>query len=573
MKKEKHRRTAEKTTIAAQPQFQLKPWHYAGIFIVTTILALQIYSPALRGEFLFDDSYLPFLVPGVAEGPLRSWLGVRPVLMISYWLNYQASGLNSYPYHIISVLLHSFNAVLAWLIVRRYLGWVNVTGAWNHLLSAFAGLLFLIHPAQTESVAYVTSRSEAMSVFFFLSALAVYVYRKTTAIGWGRAIVVIALFGIACTVKEHTVVLPVLLALTDYYFTTPFRLEGIRKNWRLYLPILVIGAAGVAAAFRVLSVAESAGFRVKEFTWYQYLFSQFRCIWLYVRLYVLPYGQIGDYDMPVSRTILDYGAIFGLIGLLVMAALAWRFRHEYPLASFGLFGFLLLLAPTSSIVPIRDLAAERRLYLPFICLLLITVDILRTLRVPRTALVWALAIVLVLAAITTYQRSQVWSSALAFWQDTTAKSPHNSRAWFQLAYAQWHAGQCSEAASTYEKVSQMQKPDERLAIDWAHALECAGKPDEAVAKLKQAAQTTPNGHIFATIGMIEGKRGNAEESLQALAMAEKLDPAFDMTYVYRGHIFLGRGDMAAAANEYRRALAINPRNQFATDGLSRTQQR
>jgi hypothetical protein len=344
-------------------------------------------------------------------------------------------------------------------------------------------LLFLLHPAQTESVAYVASRSETMSIFFFLSALAVYIYRKTDAVGWPRAIAAIALFGVACTVKEHTVVLPLFLALTDYYFMTPFRFEAIRRNWRLYLPIIGIGAIGILGVIRVLQASPTAGFRVTEFTWYQYLFTQFRSIWLYLRLYVLPFGQNGDYDMPISRTILDNGAIFGFLALAALAALAWRFRLEFPLTSFGYFGFLLLLAPTSSIIPIRDVAAERRLYLPFICLLLITVDLLRRWKFSKMALVGAMSAVLFVASVLSYQRNHVWSSALAFWKDATAKSPHNSRAWFQLAYAQWIAGQCGESVKTYERVSTLMSPREDLLIDWAYALECAGRRSRSLGKL------------------------------------------------------------------------------------------
>ncbi len=165
----------------------------------------------------------------------------------------------------------------------------------------------------------------------------------------------------------------------------------------------------------------------------------------------------------------------------------------------------------------------------------------------------------------------MWSSALALWEDTSAKSPGNARAKFQLAYAQWQNGQCAPAAATYEQVSRMQKPDDRLLIDWAYALECAGKPDEAVAKVREAIKTQPSAHSYAVIGMIYGKQGRAEEALEALNSAEKADPNFDMTYVYRGNVYAGRGQMAEAATQYRRALSINGNNLAAQQGLSLAQ--
>ena len=451
--------------------------------------------------------------------------------------------------------------------------WVGESGWRREVLAAFAGALFLLHPVQTESVAYVASRSEAMSVFFFLSAFAVFAYRPSDAISWPRMVVVLLLYGAACTVKEHTTVLPALLLLADYYFVTPFRFTAIRSNAKLYGVIGAGAIAGVAAVASMLSRANSAGFQIKDFTWYEYLFTQFRVIWLYLRLYVAPFAQNGDYEFSISRSILDGGSIFGLLGLLALAVLAWRYRREFPLASFGYFGFLILLAPTSSVVPIRDVAVERRLYLPFICLLLITVDLLRRWKVARTPLIVALTSVSVLAAGLSYQRNHVWGSALAFWEDTSAKSPSNSRALFQYAYAQWQNGQCSDAAGNYERVSKMRPTDDTLLIDWALALECLNRTDDAVAKLRDAIKINPTAHAYALIGMVYGKRGRADEALEALATAEKLDPNFEMTYVYRGNVYATTGQMPLAIAEYQRAVTLNPSNTTAQQALAMAQSR
>jgi protein O-mannosyl-transferase len=563
------RKTGTETVPESSRRFVWWYWLLAAAAVL--VVAFEVYSPALNGEFLFDDSYLPFLMPNVADGPLRGWLGVRPLLMATYWLNYKIWGLTPLPYHAVSVVFHAVNAVLAGVIVRRLLGWVGQTGWIREASAVFAGALFLLHPVQTESVAYVSSRSETMSVLFFLAAFAVFVCRDAVTLSTGRIIAVILLFGMACGVKEHTAVLPALLLLTDYYFITPFQFTAIRRNLKLYVPIAVAGALGIAAVLSVLSRAQTAGFKIKEFTWYEYLFTQFRVIWLYLRLYIAPFGQNADYEYPISHSILDGGSFLGLLGLIALAIVAWRYRREFPLASFGYFGFLLLLAPTSSFVPIRDVAVERRLYLPFICLLLITVDLLRRWKTSRMAMAGVMAGVCAVAGSLTYQRSAVWNNALALWEDTSAKSPGNARARFQLAYAQWQSGQCAPAAANYERVSQMQSPDDRLLIDWAYALECAGKPDEAIAKMREAIKVQPSAHAYAVIGMIYGKHGRAEEALEALNSAEKADPNFDMTYVYRGNVFASRGQMADAASEYRRALAINQNNPAAQQGLTMAQ--
>ncbi|HYO84451.1 MAG TPA: hypothetical protein VES20_23820 [Bryobacteraceae bacterium] len=560
-------------TAAADPTLQgrrLQAWMILLAALASIFVAFEVYGPALNGEFLFDDDYLPFQVPDMQNAPLRAWLGVRPVLMISYWLNYQNSGLDPWPYHAVGVLFHGLNAVLAWVIVRRLLSRVGETGATRETLAGFAGALFLLHPVLTESVAYITSRSETMSVFFFLAAFAVFLTRPTDVISWGRTLTVLVLFGVACTVKEHTTVLPGLLLLADYFFTTPYRLEGIRRNLRLYAPIAVGGVLGVIAVARVLSTADSAGFKIEDFTWYQYLFTQFRVIWTYLRLYLLPVGLNGDWSFPVSHSLMEHGAIAALAALVGVSVLAWMYRREYPLAAFGWFGFLLLLSPTSSVVPIRDVIVERRLYLPFVCLLVITVEFLRRWRGGHTRTA-VLSVLLVACAVATYGRSKVWTDPLTFWTDATAKAPDNPRAVFQLAYAQWKNGDCSRADANYQRVAKLQKPDERLLVDWALALECLNRPDDAVAKLRDAAKIAPTALVYAQIGMIYGKRNRQEEALAALAEAEKLDPRFEMTYVYRGNIHLARGEPQIAAGFYRHALAINPGNEPARTALEQAE--
>jgi tetratricopeptide (TPR) repeat protein len=151
------------------------------------------------------------------------------------------------------------------------------------------------------------------------------------------------------------------------------------------------------------------------------------------------------------------------------------------------------------------------------------------------------------------------------------KSPNKSRPHFQLAYAQVQAGQCQSALQHYEMVSKLAPVDQNLLIDWALAEDCALKTDAAIARLKQAAQMQATAHVYSLIGMMYGKQGRVPESLDALALSEKLDPKFEMIYVYRGNDYLNTGNFSGAAQEFKRAIAINPLNQVAINGLALAQ--
>jgi tetratricopeptide (TPR) repeat protein len=578
MKASKARAKAETKNYPVEPappqpvrQWQPAWWHYLVAFFLLLFLGLQVYQPALNGPFVFDDVYLPFMNPNYFDQPLSQWANVRPLLMFSYWLNYQSSALEVENYHLLNVLLHVANSLLVWLIVRRFLRMVDESTWRSEVLAVFSSALFLLHPIQTESVAYVTSRSECLSVFFLLSALAVFIYRRQSAISVPTALAVLLLFGLAASTKEHAVVLPGLLLLTDLWFNPGFNFDGIKRNWKLYAPIAIGAVLGAAKVLQVLRYSKSAGFQLKEFTWYQYLFTQFRSVCAYFRLYTFPIGQSVDHDFPVSHTILQYGAIGYVLILLAIAVVAWRYRREFPLASYGYFGALLLLAPTSSVVPIQDVMVEHRIYLPFICLLLITVDFLRRWKASRGPLIGALSAILVLCAFLSYQRNQMWGSPLTLWQDAVNKAPDKPRPRAQLAYWQMQAGQCSQASEQYAATAKLDKEDSALLINWALALDCANKEPEALAKLQKAAQTDVSAHVYSLIGMIYGKQSKIPQSLEALSTAEKLDPQWEMTYVYRGNDYMTIGQPEQAIGEYQKAIAIDPRNQGARDNLAAAQ--
>jgi tetratricopeptide (TPR) repeat protein len=309
---------------------------------------------------------------------------------------------------------------------------------------------------------------------------------------------------------------------------------------------------------------------VKEFTWYQYFFTECRVIWDYLLMFVLPVGQNLDADFSISRSVIDHGAIVAILGLLAVTVTAWIYRRKFPLASYGWFVFLILIAPTSSFVPIRDVFAERRLYLPFIGLLFITVEFLRRWKIGRNALMAVLALVLLVEGAATYQRNQLWGTAVDMWTDTVAKSPQKLRPRFQLAKAYFDVGHYPEAIDHFEKAAQLEPPSFDLLVDWALAYDGVGRPADAIAKLLQAANLEKSAHVYSQIGMLFGKMGEYPQALDALATSIQLDPTFfgGIAYMYRGDVFAAQGNKLQAAQEYRHALSIDPNNSTVRQKLT-----
>jgi protein O-mannosyl-transferase len=555
----------------AEPRTNPWVWIYGAAALAALLAAFEVYWPAIRGPFLLDDMSLIYMYPNAAQIPFSNWAHqLRPLLMVTFWANFQQSGAQStFGYHMLNVFLHFFNAIFTLVIVRRVLGWAAVEEVRARILAFFAAGLFLLHPLQTESVSYIASRSETLSVFFVLAALAVFVTRSGRAASIPRIVALLALFAAAALSKEHTAVLPAVLLLTDYYWNFEFSPSTIVRNWKIYVPIAAGAAFFGAYILRILRNNGTAGFQIQGLAWYQYFFTQCRVIWDYVRLYVFPFGQNLDPDVEISRNILAHGAVVGLAALIAVSVLAWIYRQRFPIGSYGWFMFLILLAPTSSFVPILDPMAERRLYLPFIGLLLITVEFVRRWTPSPNAFAAALALVLVVEGGLTYQRNLLWGSEVAIWKDTVDKSPRKMRPRFQLALADFHAGDCAESVNEYQRTAELEKPGYDLLLDWGLAYDCAGNTAQAIAKLEQAVTLHPSAHTYSQLGREYGKAGNYPEALQALATAQKLDPRFAMTYYTLGNVHQAEGDLARARDDYQKVLRIDPNNEPAREALAR----
>lgn len=531
--------------------------------IAAACLAFALYSPALHGPFVFDDLHQPYALERF-PADLQAWIsGVRPVLMLSYWLNHQLSA-GTFGFHLCNVILHLVNGFMVFFIVRKL--------AAGYLPAVFAAAVFLVHPIQTESVSYIAGRSECLSVMFFLAAFAVFLYRWSAAASWKIAAAVLALFGAALATKEHTLVLPALLLLTDYYWNPGFSWVGIRRNWRVYAPIALASGAGLAVLAKVLAHASTAGFRVKEFTWYQYFFTECRAFFVYLRLLVFPAGQNLDWDFAVSRNIMDHGAIFALAAILLLVAAAVYYRRRYPLASYGCLVYGLLLAPTSSLVPIQDPLAEHRLYLPMIGMLLVVAAMVRGIRMDRRKLAAACAGIVAVLAVLTYQRNELWASDTALWEDTVSKSPGKARAHLQLAFTDYVHRRCQDAVAQYADAAALQQPDVHVLLDWGLACDCAGLPGEAIAKVRAAVALRPTAHLYSQLGMLYARQSRWPEALEALARAEALNPSYAMTYYYRAGVRATTNDVAGALADYQHAVSLDPANPLIREGLAYAQQ-
>jgi protein O-mannosyl-transferase len=538
--------------------------------------ALFIYGPALTGPFVYDDAVQRYAKIAEANESLGEWLkGLRPLLSFSFWLNHAIFGDKPLGYHVVNVLIHVLNSALVFLITQKLLSLYRTSDAPRklNLLAGFTAAVFLLHPIQTESVAYIASRSETLSAFFMLAALALFLYRPPGPITWPTAACLVLLALAACATKEHAVVLAPVLLLADLFWNADLSLAGVRKNWRLYMPLGIAGVVGGAIAMRVVGESLSAGFRLREFTWVEYFLTECRVFFSYIRLLFLPVGQTLGHDVPISRNLLDHGAIFGLAGILALIAASVYFRRRYRLASFGILLFIVLLAPTSSFIPLLEPQVEHRLYLPALALTWVAVEFLLRARVRQGQLAAICISISCVFAVLTYVRNQVWGSDVSLWADTLAKAPNTKPPYYNLAIAYIAESRCGEAENVLQRASLRFDNDPLVLTLWGRADECLAKFDEAANRLTQAAELTPRASLYIRIGIVRARQGKSQEAYDAFERAIELDPSSKQAYILRGEWYEAAERFESAISDFRRALELTPDDTALRDRVEKMEQR
>ena len=177
-------------------------------------LGLAIYAPALSGPFFLDDYDLLEAFSTVRSGGWRSIVGTgRPLLMLTFIANHRLSGFGEpFGFHLTNVLLHCLNAVLLW----RFLATLFAPGRFDDILPPAARsvliygvpLLFLTSPIQTESVSYVSSRSEVLAGTFYLATLWVFASPLREKHLWRTAFLTVFLFVCSFLSKQDKMTLP-----------------------------------------------------------------------------------------------------------------------------------------------------------------------------------------------------------------------------------------------------------------------------------------------------------------------------------------------------------------------------
>ena len=511
--------------------------------LLLLIAAALVYGAGLAYPLFFDDheaitdnSSLRALADAWSP-PSQTPTAGRPLVNLSFALNYALSGLDPRSYRALNLALHALNAVLAWLLLRALLARAPVPAALRAHAEGCAraiSLLWLLHPLVTETVAYLTQRTELLAATFYLTTLvlAERAFASSNERGrvWALGAVAACLLGSLC--KETIVSAPLAVLLIDRAFFSASFAAALRARGRMYVG-LALTWASIALMLASSPRGQTAGLGLGIGP-IEHLATQGGIIAWYLRLAFWPAPLSITYDWPLADPLYRYAAQDALVAALAAATawLCWRRQWWAALPGVVFFG---VLAPSSSIVPvIGELAAERRMYLPLLMLLCVLVCSAapHVARWPRlaAALVLGLALALGLGA---RARVHVYRSELSLWQDTLSHQPSNPIAMWGTGDALARLKRYDEALVLYERMAAHAHPY-RGPFSWgARGLFAAasvqrkrGHPELARATTLRAfahAPESPLGTLYrAALLRKQGRRDQAVHVLERAAQQPHL---------------------------------------------------
>jgi len=482
-----------------------RAWLFASPWAILAATCLA-YASTLGSSFHFDD-YSLFNDPVVTAGGVPfEFSGLsysRSLAYVSFWLNFRLGGEAAFGYHVVNVALHLGVVAAAWAVFQRLL---EPRVAW------LATAIVALHPLQTEPVAYVYGRASVIATLFCLLSIR----------SWldGRRWLAVAWFCCSLLGKEEALVFPVLLV----------GLEWLRGgcDWpKIARPVGVMIACVIGAAARLLyaiRVTPDVGvaFDVEAFSGSEYLFTQGRVIAEYLRLVLWPVGQNFDRDWPLAQ-LSDVWAWLGWLVVLVVLVTGVKFARGPGGLGAGAFCIagLLLLAPTSSIIPLADLIAERRMYLPMIAFApAFAMGFQRVFRLVRLEQVSVALVILMFTATTA--RALVWQSEESLWRDVVSKSPEKIRPKLQLARA---VASSTEREELLVGANRLDPLNVDAAIEYGVFLLDAGRLDNALTEFRRAESIDPTEpNAIANQGAALQLLGRGTEATHAYRRALDLEP-------------------------------------------------
>jgi Flp pilus assembly protein TadD len=542
----------------------------AALLVIAVLVA---WSNSLEGPFVLDD------IQNIAQNEsiqhLGDWRQIlfppadrmtagRPVLNLSFAINYALGKDSVRGYHIGNLAIHVLAALALFGLVRRTLRTDTLRprfGATATWLALGAALLWALHPLQTAAVTYISQRAESLMSFLYLMVL--YCLVRGAASGAARAWQggAVVAYVLAIATKEGAVTAPLVALLFDRTFLAgSFRSAWQRRRW-FYVALIATSTLLVLLMRGIMA----RGVGAVGMSPLGYLLIECRVVPAYLKLALWPHPLVfdyGDFD-PHPGWSLAGGA--GL--LILLSGIGWALVRHRAVGFLGAW-FFLLLAPTSSVVPVTfQPMGENRVYLPLAALGVSAVMFAGMIsrRFGRFAVLAAALAGLVL----TLERNAEYRDPMHFWAETLALRPHNARALNEYSLSLAQAGRVDEATASFRRAIALRPDSSVLHRNLGLLLARQHRMGDALPHLARVAELEPkSGQAHQEYGHALAAVGKLPEAIDQMRAGVKLVPTDPGPHLELARLFAQNRQVAESLAEFAAAVGLAPvdpdiRNEFA----------
>ena len=567
--------------------------------IAIFLLGSLVYSNTFGVPFAFDDHRNLVDNPAIrwtaldwswAERAVRNSPSRRPLANLSFGLNYYFDRYEVGGYHAVNLAIHLVVSwlvfALAWSTFERCSQMVSEPNAVSRQgavplprslqwAAVFAGLLFVAHPLQTQSVTYIVQRMNSLATLFYLAALLFYIRGRTAQVGRRRTAAFTAgllCWGLALGSKQNALTLPLAVWLYEWFFFRNLDLGWVRRSAGWVGIPLALAAAGL---YYAVVWGPDFGYAQRDFTMGERVLTQLRVVAFYIRLLLFPYpGHLSlIHEIETSHSLFDPPTTFAslvAIGMLLGAAVVLARRRR--LLSFAIAWFFLHLVLESSILPL-EMVYEHRTYLPSVGLALLGAYALFSFFEKRGGARAALAVavgILAVSGVATWQRNEVWRSEVTLWSDVLAKYPKSARAHTNLGAAFGVERDFDTALHHHREALRIDPTFLKAQLNIGKAYAMKGMPAEAHAAFAAALHLAPlDPEAHASLGATLAGQGEFDEAIAHFETALALRPGHARTERNLGTALIARGRFEEAERVLRRVARREPSQPDVHDRLGR----
>ncbi len=489
------------------------------VMLLATFVA---YGNTFRNNWSYDD--IPVVVENSDAHSLAGFVENRrpgrPLRELSYIPEYQLFGDKPAGYRVQQLLWHGANGFLLVLLLQA-LGVETIA-------ALLAGLFFLVHPLQVESVANISHRKELLALIFCLATL--FLHRRLLAAEGKKRLLFAAgeagSFGLALLANQTAITFPAVLVLYELLFVPKERRFLLRR------PLLagVCGAVAASGAFylfrglftfdQVLSVYSKNNF-IASRSYYPLFMGVMKSFGFYLSKIFVPIGLAPEYAVRLSKDLIQPSALPGMALLLGLVAVAIAFARKEPLLSFGLGWFLLLYLPVSDLVPAGYLIADRYMYMPLAGVAIAVAWGMQ--RVRLRAVYAAVGALLILFAGLTMVQNTYWYDEHTLWRHAAEVNPDSTWAQESAAYSYYVKGEYEKAREHARQALAINRFNTKAYLVLAKIEEGRGDLAEAVRNYEMFSDVG-EAEYPALVGEVRERLPELRERLRQIELYRKGNP-------------------------------------------------